>query len=216
MKRLIVSLLASFLLLSACAPPQKATRFDGIVVSEIEEIQFYSGKKVLIHSEVELNTELQAELIVLKQHNDVIAFGAMYIGADGTGFGTDAGLLSIEDAKAAAQVNCEEYTGQKCTLYATVVPETSPPAPSFHLDNKFLFDDAFRERRPDEYLAVAKNRLGVASISCCNKNPEEAFNNALEKCRKHARENRRGKSTRSTSAYKKAGLLDCQVVGVYR
>ena len=143
-------------------------------------------------------------------------YGAMYVTEDGSAFSWRSRRYSVEDAKAAAKVDCEAFYRRACELYATLSPaKTSQGAIYFPDHNIDQWESAVQNTQAGNYIAIAVSQTGASGFAWDFATSTEARTAALATC---ANKNAQSKdpNVRVATANEKAGIYRCRVLATFR
>jgi hypothetical protein len=200
---------------AACVPNSQLAERSVTTPVNIQRVGFTNETKVTLHSEIKLARDVQAEFNEFRETGGV--YGAMFVTEDGRAFSWRSRRFSVEDAMAAAQVDCEAFFRRACVLYATLGPAAEPDGevliPDQSRDN---WQKAIRETQPGNYIAIATNKAGMSGFAWDFGNASEARTAAIETCERETTAKSEESIVRVVSANETAGIYECRIFGTFR
>lgn len=200
---------------AACMPTSPLHETLATASVSKQRVSFADETEVTVHSEIKLESNALAGFNGFQRTGGV--YGAMYVTEDGRAFSWQSRRFSVEDAKAAAQVDCEAFYQRGCVLYATLGPTKLSEGNVFIPDqNRSTWENAVRETQTGNYIAIATSKTGASGFAWDFSSASEARTAALETCKGNTTAKSKETVARVVTANEKAGIYKCRTFGTFR
>lgn len=143
-------------------------------------------------------------------------FGAMYVTADGRGWGWNTGFSTLAEAERAARVLCEVDGPAPCRRYMTSVPDGTPDGTQLSAGHRALLSEAIERTEPGRYAAIAVSGTGSAGSGWNWETEEAAMDAALAQCDAGDAAERADQPMAVRRAFDAAGLFRCRPLRAFR
>ena len=202
---------------SSNSPPQtNAPQADTArTVFNLSDLAVASGSVAKTHSRIRLSSKASQAYRNFQEGER--PYGAMYVSANGTGYGWHRGSFTLEDAKLSAKATCDAVVkGGPCRLYATLEPPASDTGVTVPKHAQDLVKRARRQLGIARMVAIAVHPAGGFGVSWNTSNPGHAKDLAMQSCQKNVAGVTPDKNPKVFEAKQKAGVYTCRVFGVFR
>ncbi len=178
------------------------------------QLNIVGRSKLVVHSNKKLAAPQRKGFEEFRSRLDD-GFAAFYVTPGGSGWTSNFGMISEDDAKKTTSAFCDGMHGKRCVLYATLVPEEVANRHSLPQAVTGIVKDAVEKTQSGNFIAISTNVSGRVGTSFNYDNIQDAVKDAIVQCENNVREYQ---AENISVAYflERKGYFECELFGVYQ